>query len=90
VVSSDGTNVFVAWSQHSNPTTWTFRVAYSANGGATWTAAPGVNVSQNPSGTQAASNSDLANGAIASFGTHCYAVYQLTSGATSQVYFASS
>ena len=49
VVSSDGTNVFVAWSQQSSSTTWIFRVAYSGDGGTTWTAAPGINVSQNPS-----------------------------------------
>jgi len=90
VVSSDGTNVFVGWSQQSNSNTWIFRVTYSANGGSTWTAAPGINVSQNPTGTQAGNNADLANGAIASFGTHCYAVYQFISGTTNQIYFASS
>jgi hypothetical protein len=90
VATSDGTNVFVAWSQQSSSNTWIFRVAYSANGGSTWTAAPGINVSKNPSGTSAGTNSDLANGAIASFGTHCYAVYQLIKGTTNQIYFASS
>ncbi len=90
VATSDGTNVFVAWSQQSSSNTWIFRVSYSANGGSSWTAAPGINVSNNPTGTSAGTNSDLANGAIASFGTHCYVVYQLISGATNQIYFASS
>ncbi len=90
VASSDGVNVFVAWAQQSSSNTWVFRVAYSGDSGTTWTPAPGINVSNNPSGTSASTNSDLANGAIASFGTHCYAVYQFITGTTNQVYFSAS
>jgi len=92
VATSDGTHVFVAWADQTSTSTntWVFLVSYSANGGSTWTSAPGINVSQNPSGTQASTNNDIAQGAIASFGTHCYAVWQYTNGASNQIYFSSS
>jgi len=92
VATSDGTHVFVAWADQTDTTTntWVFRVSYSANGGSSWSAQPGINVSQNPTGTQASTNNDIAQGAIASFGTHCYAVWQYTNGASNQIYFSHS
>ena len=92
VATSDGQNVFVAWSQESSasPVTWIFRVSYSADGGITWSSQPGINVSQNPSGTQAGDGQDIATGEIAAFGTHCYAVWQFIRGASYQIYFSSS
>ena len=92
VATTDGTNIFVAWSDQISvsPQTWVMRVSYSGDGGNTWTPAPGINVSQNPSGTNATDNSDLANGAISALGTHCYAAWQFVNGSTSQIYFAAS
>jgi hypothetical protein len=92
VATSDGKNVFVGWSQESStkPVTWVMRVSYSADGGLTWSPAPGINASNNPLGTQAGNNQDLATGEISSFGTHCYVVYQLINGTSNQVYFTSS
>jgi len=90
VSSSDGTNVFVGWSQQVNSGYWVFRIAFSGDGGSTWTAAPGINVSGNPAGTQAGNNNDVANGAIAATGAHCYAVWLYVNGRTNQIYFAHS
>jgi len=90
VSSSDGTNVFVGWSHQASSGYWVFRVAFSGDGGSTWTAAPSINVSGNPAGTQAGNNNDVANGAIAATGTHCYAVWLYVNGKTNQIYFASS
>ena len=47
VSTSDGSNVFVVWSQQQSPGYWVLRVGYSSNGGITWGAAPGIDVSQN-------------------------------------------
>jgi hypothetical protein len=90
VTSSDGQNVFVAWPQQVSLGTWQFFASYSPNGGLSWTQLPGTDVSQNPVGTQASNNNDVANGAIASFGANCYAVWQYVVGSTNQVYFAST
>jgi len=90
VSSSDGTNVFVGWSQQVNSGYWVFRVAYSGDDGSTWTIPPGINVSGNPSGTQAGNNNDVANGAIAASGARCYAVWLYVSGRTNQIYFTHS
>ncbi len=89
VATSDGRNVFVAWSQQVTSGYWVMRASYSANDGVTWSAPPGINVSQNPSG-EAGNNNDVANGAISAFGTHCYAAWQFMNGASSQIFFASS
>ncbi len=90
VTSSDGQNIFVAWSQQTNANTWQLYASYSPDAGVNWTAAPGIDVSQNPNGTQASNNNDLANAAIASYGANCYAVWQYMVGNTNQVYFAST
>jgi len=89
IATSDGKNVFAAWSQQLAPGHWVLLVSYSADDGSSWTAAPGINVSKNPSG-EAGNNSDVANAAISAFGTHCYAVWQFMKGASSQIFFASS
>jgi hypothetical protein len=87
--SSDGQNVFIGWSQQLSPGYWVFRVSYSSNGGSTWTSAPGIDVSQNNAG-EASNNNDLATGAIAAYGTQCFAVWQYENGATNQIYFSFS
>jgi hypothetical protein len=89
IASSNGLDVFTAWSQQLSPTTWNLMVSYSNDGGTTWIAPSGVNVSQNPNGTSGSDNSDLADGAITSFGSSCYAVWQLINQTSNQVYFAS-
>jgi hypothetical protein len=90
VTSSDGQNVFVAWSQQTDANTWQVYASYSPDAGLNWTAAPGIDVSQNPNGTQASNNNDLANAAIASYGSNCYAIWQYMVGNTNQIYFAST
>lgn len=90
VVSSDGQNVFVAWSQQIKTGYWQLYVSYSGNGGTTWFQPPGIDASQNPAGTEGSNNNDLADAAIASYGTSCFAVWQLISGSTNQVYFSAS
>jgi len=89
VATSDGKNVFVAWSLQVSSGYWVLHAAYSSNGGITWTPAPGINVSKNPSG-EAGNNNDVANAEISAFGAHCYAVWQFISGASNQIYFAST
>jgi len=89
VATSDGTNVFVMWGQQVSSTNWVSRVSYSGDGGNTWTSAPGINVSNNPSGA-AATNNDIATGALTSDGSHGLAVWQYVSGTTSQIYFSGS
>lgn len=90
IASSDGQNVFVAWSQQISTGYWQLYTSYSANGGLNWTASPGIDASQNPTGTQGSNNNDLANAAISSYGTSCYATWQLISGTKDQVYFSAS
>ncbi len=89
VASSDGQNVFVGYSQKTS-FGWIVRVGYSTNGGASWGAAPSANASGNTNG-KAGQAQDQADTAIASSGSHCYAVWQyLSPSGTSQIYFSSS
>lgn len=88
VMSSNGHDVFVGWSQMLNPTTWSLMVSYSNDGGSTWIPPPGVNVSQNPNGTSGSDNSDLADGAITSYGSTCFAVWQLINSTSNEIYFS--
>src|SRR5579862_5224695 len=88
VTSSNGRDVFVAWSQQFNPTTWSLLVSHSNDSGTTWTPPPGVNVSQNTNGTAASDNADLANAAIASYASSCFAVWELKTPTANQVYFS--
>ncbi len=90
VSSSDGQNVFVAWSQQIKPGYWQLYVSYSGNGGTSWIAPPGIDVSENPAGTEGSNDNDLADAAISAYGTTCFAVWQLMSGSSNQVYFSSS
>ncbi len=90
VSSSDGKNIFVAWAQQSPPGYWTLLASYSSNGGASWTAPPGIDVSQNRAGINSSSNNDLAVAAIASSGPYCFAVYEQSNKTSSQIYFASN
>ena len=89
VSTSDGRNVFVGWSQQLSPGYWVMRVGYSTNVGITWSAAPGIDVSQNTIG-EAGNGTDVATAAISSFGTHCYATWQFMNGITNQIYFSYS
>jgi hypothetical protein len=89
VATSDGQNVYVMWGQQLSSTTWVSRISYSGDGGSSWSTAPGIDVSNNPSGS-AATNNDIATGAIASDGTHGLSVWQYVSGTTSQIYFSGS
>jgi len=88
VATSDGQNVYIAWPQQISTGYWVVEVSYSGNGGTSWSAP--INVSQNPSGSQASNNNDLATAEISSFGTHCYSAWQYINGATNQVYFVAS
>jgi hypothetical protein len=87
VTTTDGVNVFMMWSEHTSTTTWSTMVASSSNGGSSWST---TNVSNNPSGTQAGNNNDLATASIASQGAHAFAAWQYLSGTTTQIYFIAS
>jgi hypothetical protein len=90
VSSTDGKNVFVGFSQQVNANGyWVFRVAYSPNGGASWTMQPGVNASGNSNG-EAGDNNDVATGAISSFGPDCFATWQFITSSSSQIYFSTN
>jgi hypothetical protein len=84
VSSSDGVNVFVAWSQQLSPNYWSLILSYSGDGGSTWTPAPGIDVSQNANGTQASNNNDLADAAIWSSGASVFATWQYWNDTTPQ------
>ncbi len=87
VWSSDGTHVFVGWSQLKSGTTWAFDVASSANGGSTWTV---KQVSTATTG-QSGNNKDVATGALSADGATFLATWEYipTSG-TDQIYFVAS
>ncbi len=89
ISSSDGKNVFVTWSQQISTGYWVLRVSYSSNGGTSWTAPPGIDVSQNKNG-EAGTETDIPTAAISSYGTHCYATWEYMNGTSNQIYFAHS
>ncbi len=92
VSTTDGRDIYTMWPQQvtSSPNYWVDRASYSSNGGSTWSSPPGIDVSQNTNG-QAAPENDIANGAISSYGSTAFAVWQFTStSGTNQIYFASS
>ncbi len=67
---------------------WEVFVASSTNEGSSWSS---VNVSDNPSGTIAAQNNDIATASIASNGAASFVVWEQTSASgLSQVYFSAS
>ena len=76
--TTDGTNVFAMWLQEQSSTTWNVMVAYSSNGGTTWSAAAIIG--------QADPNNDVAIGSMASNGAHGFAAWQQNSA----IWFASS
>ena len=92
VSTTDGKNVFIVWPQQvtSSPNYWVVRASYSGDGGATWSAPPGISVSQNSNG-QAAPENDIANAAISTYGSRAFAVWQfISTSGTNQIYFTSS
>jgi hypothetical protein len=84
--SSDGTHVFIGWSQLKSGSTWVFDVASSSNGGSSWTVSQ---VSTAATG-QSGNNKDVATGALSADGATYLATWEYipTSG-TDQIYFAS-
>ena len=77
VASTDGQNVYAMWLEQQTSTTWTVFVAYSADGGQTW--------STNSIGSSDPNN-DVAIGSIASDGTHGLAAWQ----ESATIFFAGS
>ncbi|MFI5419354.1 MAG: hypothetical protein ACHQ1H_00155 [Nitrososphaerales archaeon] len=89
-VAVSGKSIFIMWGTQLGPRHWSAFATYSGDGGRTWTAPPGIDVSKKPSGTAAMEN-DAATGSLASFGAHGFAVWQYNTTATnSQVYFSAS
>jgi hypothetical protein len=103
VATTDGNNIFIMWGELVNPSSyyWVVRASYSGNGGLTWSAPPGINVSQNPSG-EAGQETDDADGAISSYGNTAFAAWGVgpyienspmlspySSDAANQIYFVS-
>jgi len=85
--SGSSQDVSTVWSAQVN-TVWEVFVSSSTDSGSTWTS---VNVSNNPSGTTAAQNNDIATASIAANGATAFVVWQQTSSSgQSQVYFATS
>jgi hypothetical protein len=94
ISTSDGQNIFVGFTQQTSGKpgwgpggVWTFKVGYSTDGGSTWTS--DVNISQNAKGA-AGFQSDLATGAISSYGTHCFATWEYVNGNNYEVQFSHS
>jgi hypothetical protein len=87
VATTNGQSVFVGWSHRVGQSYWTFMVSASYNGGTTWSAPPGINLSHNKKG-EAGFENDLAVGAISASGSNCYAVWQFELGDANQIYFA--
>jgi hypothetical protein len=80
-------SVYSVWAAQVNKV-WQVFVASSTNYGSSWSS---VNVSNNPSGTTAAQNNDIAPASIAANGASAFVVWQETSSSgQSQVYFSAS
>jgi hypothetical protein len=86
IFSSDGTNVWVMWGQVKSGTVWNAYVSYSANSGGAWSTP--LDISNNAAGV-AAGNQDVSLFWLTAIGSTGYAAWTLTSGTTSQVWFAS-
>jgi hypothetical protein len=88
-IAISGNNTFIMWSEKVRATTtspWQTLVSYSANNGSSWTLLPSL--SKTPtSGAQP--ENDIATGAISTFSTHGFAVWQ-NNQTTPQVEFAVS
>ncbi len=86
VATSNGQDVFTAWSQQKSSGYWVMQVAYTTNG-ASWS---GPYTASSNTGGEAGNNNDVANGEIAASGSTVYVVWQYISGSTSQIYFSES
>jgi len=77
------------WGQQisKGSSTWNAYVAYSGDGGVTWSSP--IDISVNAVGV-AAGNQDVTLFGLASNGGHCFAAWTYTNAGTSQIYFASS
>jgi hypothetical protein len=86
-----GSDIFAIWGRESSRGTWVTYGTYSTDNGTTWVSPPGINISNNPSGVAANAN-DVSTGWVVNFGTAAFATwqYQSTTGAKSQIYFAST
>jgi hypothetical protein len=90
-VASAGNDVFAIWGREVSSGHWVTYATYSTNNGSSFVAAPGINISNNPTGTAANAN-DVSTGWVMSFGSAAFACwqYQPSSTANSQIYFSSS
>jgi len=86
-----GSDVFAIWGREVTGGTWITYGTYSTNSGATWVSPPGINISNNAKGVAANAN-DVSTGWVVNFGAAAFATwqYQSSSGAKSQIYFAST
>jgi len=77
------------WGQQisTGSSTWDAYVAYSGDGGVTWSAP--INISNNSAGV-AAGNQDVTLFALSANGANCFAAWTYANGGSSQVSFASS
>lgn len=86
---SDG-NTFIMWSEKTNTITsssdWQTLVAYSSDNGTTWTSPISLTNSQ---ASGAHPEQDIATGAISSFGTQAFSVWE-DNASTPQIYFSAS
>lgn len=86
VATSNGEDVYTAWSKEISAGHWIIEVAYSTNG-ATWSGP--YNASNNSNG-EAGNNNDDANAEIAASGSTLFVVWQFIDGSSSQIYFSKS
>jgi hypothetical protein len=86
-----GSDVFAIWGREVAGGTWVTYGTYSTNSGATWVSPPGIDISNNAKGVAANAN-DVSTGWVVNFGTAAFATWQFqsSSGANSQIYFAST
>jgi hypothetical protein len=91
-VNEYGDYVFAIYGRETTPSGhWITYATYSTDGGTTWVAAPGINISNNANG-EAANPNDISSGWVMNFGPDAFACwsYQPSGSSTSQIYFASS
>jgi hypothetical protein len=82
--------VFTVWPVEMSSSNWQMYVSASSNYGTSWTAPPGIDVSNNPTGV-AGPNNDIATSSIAANGSNAFVMWQqINSAGLSQVYFSYS
>jgi hypothetical protein len=87
---SPSSYVFTVWPVRMSSSNWRMFASASSNYGASWTAPPGIDVSNNPTGV-AGPNNDIATSSIAANGSHAFVVWQqIDSSGLAQVYFSHS